>query len=617
MKMLRSVALLIAATIPFASGAHGHSKTGDQEAKDDYPVSDVSALGAASVAKEVCSAVFVSGRDAETFLAGSSKFWMLPEDKDGLGVTVDRDRSAVTLTLAKGTRAQAVFAGEAGCIALGPSQIQPSHVGAPLPPVEPNQEEKWPMGDLVETSASVDEATLSRAGVLAFAEDAHTLAFLVLHKGNLIYERYADGIDAETRLPGWSITKTLQAAIAGRMEQQGLLSLYEPISLPEWNELDDPRRHTTLADLLRMSAPISCGNGDPQFDYTAWRSHGYPFYLYTFSGPQDAYSYSVSRPPLEAGKPRGYYANCQPHVTGHLLKTTLAERGETLRSWANTNLFAPLGATSFVLEEDRAGNPLTAGYSLATARDWARLGLLYANEGVWGGERLFSKEFMSLTRAAAPYWEEPIYGGQVWLRPGSSAEECAPWPCDTYSMNGIEGQRVMIVPSRDLVVVRLGEGVGDAPSPDPDRVRPALVALDAAAAALVPALPDTRHPEADEVYAGLRRFFEALGMKDRAAFDNAVTDDFTLFEVGEVWSGDRIFNLIADSSDWSRRWTLTQPKVSVSGDQATIIYRNALRASRGDEVRVKEWLESATLKKGNDGWIVAFLHSTEIPQIRE
>lgn len=578
---------------------------------DDYAVTALSAIGAAGVVKELCSAVFVTGDDPQTFLDGSSKFWMTPEDKDGLTFNIDQDARQASLMLANGIFAQAVFLGRTGCVVQGPSRTPPSIAFDPLHNDIIRMTDDWPVGDRLNQSAkrgAFDIEALDAAVDLAFADDAHTLALLVLHKGEIVAERYAPGVAKDTRLPGWSMTKTLQAAIVGRLEEMDRVNLYARVPIPEWS--NDDRSQTTFADLLRMSAPLSCGNGDPQFDYNAWREEGYPYYLYTFSGPADAYAYSSSRPPLSEGEPRGYYANCQPHVLGRVIRDELATSGDTIAGWAEENLFAPLGMRSVVLENDRRGNALTAGYALATARDWARLGLLYARAGIWEGERLFSKEFMSFTRAPAPYWDAPIYGGQVWLR----VEDCDLWPCDTYQMNGIEGQRVVIIPSRELVIVRLGRGAGDIPSPDPNRRRPALDALDAAGEALLGIFSTTTDPRADDAAIALKGFFAALDSGDRDRFNYTITGDFSLFEEGRVWDADRIFSVVNTGEPWRRRWTISQPDIIVDGALATARYRNTLRAESDETVRVKEWLESAVLKHDGDGWRVSFIHSTTIPQ---
>ena len=130
------------------------------------------------------------------------------------------------------------------------------------------------------------------------------------------------------------------------------------------------------------------------------------------------------------------------------------------------------------------------------------------------------------------------------------------------------------------------------------------------------AIPTKRHPESDAVEAALEGFFNALGAEDRQALEATISEDFTLFEEGRVWDADTLFDVIVSPPAWNRRWTISQPSVVVADDQATISYRNTLRATNSDSVRVREWLESAVLRKSGDhGWVVSFLHSTPIRQV--
>ncbi|MGC1559561.1 MAG: serine hydrolase, partial [Bradyrhizobium sp.] len=229
----------------------------------------------------------------------------------------------------------------------------------PLPPVTVRPDVAWPQGDAPPQGnwpAEVDKAALDHAVDLAFAPDAQTAAFLVLYHGRILAERYGAGITARTRLPGWSMTKTLQATLVGALEQDRRLKLFEPAPIAEWSGASDPRRLITLADLLRMSAPISCGRGLNQpkgwFDHAAWRRDGYPESLYVFSGPDDTYAYSINRPPLAPDELRGGYKNCQPDVVGHIVQQELRKTGETVAGYATAKVFAPLGIGSMVLEPD-------------------------------------------------------------------------------------------------------------------------------------------------------------------------------------------------------------------------------------------------------------------------
>jgi CubicO group peptidase (beta-lactamase class C family) len=256
-----------------------------------------------------------------------------------------------------------VFTGATGCVALGPDGADPKVGFAPLPPVTVRPDVAWPQGDAPPQGnwpAEVDKAALDHAVDLAFAPDAQTAAFLVLYHGRILAERYGAGINARTRLPGWSMTKTLQATLVGALEQDRRLKLFEPAPIAEWSGASDPRRLITLADLLRMSAPISCGRGLNQpkgwFDHAAWRRDGYPESLYVFSGPDDTYAYSINRPPLAPDELRGGYKNCQPHVVGHIVQQELRKTGETVAGYATAKVFAPLGIGSMVLEPDRVGN---------------------------------------------------------------------------------------------------------------------------------------------------------------------------------------------------------------------------------------------------------------------
>lgn len=580
----------------------------------DFKRTDLAQLGAAAVAKEACSAVFISKRSVKDYLALASKFWMLPEDRNRIAkVAVDARHRRLTLTMATGVKGVAVFNGASGCVALGPDGAEPRIPYTPLPPVTLRSGLAWPLGDALPADAlpaDVDQAALNHAVDLAFAPDAHTAAYLVLYKGRILAERYGAGISATTRLQGWSMTKTVQATMVGALEQERRLNLFAPVPIAAWAGPNDPRRSITLADLLRMSAAISCGNSQKGwFDYAAWRRDGYPESLYVFNGPDDAYAWSVARPPLAPGEPRGVYTNCQPHIVGQVVAQELGKTGETMAGYLHAKVLAPLGMHSMVVEPDRAGHLETAAYSYATARDWARLGLLYADDGVWQGKRILSPEFMAFVRAPAPWWSAPAYGGQVWL----SQATCDPWPCDTFQMQGIEGQRVTIVPSLDLVVVRLGHGIGDDPA-DPNVPHAATRAMAAAAKALVGAIHRPVPPENKAVEAVLKGFFAALGAHDRTALKATVSPDFVLYEDGRLMTADQIFDLVA-GTPVSRRWTLTQARIETGGDLATITYRNTASFGEGAERRVPEWTETAILRRSGESWRLIALHSTRISQL--
>jgi CubicO group peptidase (beta-lactamase class C family) len=221
---------------------------------------------------------------------------------------------------------------------------------------------------------------------------------------------------------------------------------------------------------LRFVAPQ-----DPDFN----PARGYPDHLYVYTGAIDAFQWAISRPAQWLPNSVGRYRNSDPLVLNALIKRAALSRGEEYLSYPQRRLFDRLGIRHFVLETDPYGNFLLQGYELGAARDWLRLGLLYLNDGVWNGERLLPEGWSNFVRTPAPAWSQPVYGALFWLnRTGSW-----PVPEDAYYMAGSGGQFTIIVPTHDLVVVRLGHYAGDALG---------IAALARALELLIAAVPQTR-----------------------------------------------------------------------------------------------------------------------------
>lgn len=584
---------------------------------------DLSAQGVGGVVKEICSAVFVSKRDANRFLENSSKFWMLPEDKaNTTKLHVDKHKRQVSLTVGGSTTRIARYYDKAGCVLLPKGQkninFKPWSVTSKLPPAAQSD---WPLGDrgaVVNPPANIDAAKLAEAVDAAFAPDAHTAAFVVLYKGKIIAERYGADIGPDTPMPGWSMTKSLQATWVGLLEGMGKIDLFAPVPIAAWKAADDPRAGITVADLMRMSSGIACDNGPKWFDYDVWKSKGYVDSLFVFTGPSDSYAYSLAKPLEFPRGTHGEYTNCQPHVVGHIVQQTLATMNETTPAWSQRALYDKLGMRSMIVEPDASGNLLTAAYSYATARDWARLGLLYEQDGVWNGERLLSRRFMDFVQTPAPSWTAYNYGGQFWVNSGMQSRFLESLPRDSYWMAGIEGQHVVIVPSYDLVIVRLGEGKGDDPVAQRKGVITAgIKAENVAFDMLIKAIDNPQYHREREVEKVIENFFAALFPVDRKELARNVTDDFYLYDVGMTMTLEDLAGAVEKgmAKGGNRRWILSNYKVSINGDSATVIYRNS-----GDVVdekgsrRTREWLESANLRRVDGHWRLSFLHSSAIKQ---
>ncbi len=417
-------------------------------------------LGAAAYAKILCSALFVSGRD-EAEARRNSAYFLTPEsDRAHVTTVVDRDRRIVRATVRGLVTRSAGFYGDQGCV-IHPEGTEsvffaPTPVRTTLPDA---RSQAWPMGDVVPDApwpAEFDKAATDAAVGVAFSDpEALTAGMLVLHKGRIVAERYDQGVNADTQLESWSMGKSLTATLVGLLIQQGALALDAPAPVAAWQRAGDPRRAITVSHLLRMSSGLHCTSpGDP--DYAPARD-GYPAHALVYTGAIDVFRFSTSRPLQFTPGTEGRYRNCDPLTLGAIVRQLVEARGEEYLTWPQRALFDRIGIRRQVLEPDPYGNFVLSGYDYGTVRNWARLGLLYAQDGVWQGTRLLPEGFARFVSTPAPGWATPRYGGLFWVN-GTNELDAPP---DAYWMAGAGGQRVIVIPSRDLVIVRLGHMRGD------------------------------------------------------------------------------------------------------------------------------------------------------------
>jgi CubicO group peptidase (beta-lactamase class C family) len=450
----------------------------------EAPPGDPLEHSAAGFAKVLCTAVFITGRDLATAAEEDGFFVSTSEERRAVTDTVvDRERRAVHVTLPNGVRRTAKRYGDQGCVTLprGADSVRfaPVRVTSSLP--DPATQ-PWPMGDVLPMApppAEVNAAKVAAAVAAAFdPPGALTAAFVVAYQGRIIAERYQEGLDHTTQLPGWSMGKSLTATLVGQLVHEGVYDLWAPAPVDEWQRADDPRRNIRLADLLRMSSGLRfVAPQDPDHD----RSRGYPDHLYVYTGAIDAHRWAITRPAQWPPNTVGRYRNSDPLTLNHLVRKAAVARGEEYLSYPQRHLFDKLGIRRMTLETDPYGNFLLQGYEVGTARDWARLGMLYLQGGVWQGERLLPEGWVDFVRTPAPAWSEPRYGGMFWL---NRTKEW-PVPEDAYFMAGAGGQWTMIIPTHDLVVVRIGHYKGSAEGE---------MALRRALALLTEAVPQAREP---------------------------------------------------------------------------------------------------------------------------
>ena len=375
---------------------------------------------------------------------------------------IDRANKAVHVMLPNGVTRTAKYLGSQGCVTLpiGESAMnfKPVAVKSRLP--DPATQ-LWPMGDMLPQEplpTEIDAEKLKAAVNAAFQPaEALTAAFVVTWKGRLIAERYAEGVTAQTPLEGWSMGKSVTATLFGILVKDGVYDLDQPAPIPEWQTPGDPRAKIRIADILHMSSGLRIkAPQDPDYDPTG----PYPDHVYLYTGGIDSFHYAATRPLQWPPNTVGRYHNTDPVLISYLIRLGVEKRGDEYLSFPQRALFDKLGVRTMVIETDPFGNFLGQGYEVGSGRDWARLGNLFLQGGVWNGERILPEGYTKFVSTLAPACaadNRPIYGAFFWL----NGDGRYPVPRDAYYMSGAGGQTTLMIPSHDLVVVRLGHYRGE------------------------------------------------------------------------------------------------------------------------------------------------------------
>ncbi|HSL21049.1 MAG TPA: serine hydrolase [Vicinamibacterales bacterium] len=465
-----ALALLASALWPAAAQSRrdalaARAKTFELETAYVPPPGDPLEHHTSGFAKIMCSAVFITGLDPD-FAAENVGYFTSPyEERGKVGKPViDRENKAVHIAMPNGTRRTAKVFGDQGCVTLpvGKESVSFTPVRVPRHLPDPSTQ-PWPMGDVLPTGPlprELDAEKVKQAVDAAFGPaEALTAAVVVTWRGRLIAERYGPGITRHTPLESWSMGKSLTATFMGILIKDGVYSLWQPAPVPEWQKPGDPRAKIRIGDIMQMSSGLRIrAPQDPDYDPAL----GYPDHLYLYTGSVDSFHYAATRPPQWPPATVGRYRNTDPVLINYLVRLGVEKRGEEYLSFPQRALFDKIGIRTMVMETDPFGNFLTQGYELASARDWARLGNLYLNDGVWDGERILPEGFVKFVSTVAPAWEadkRPVYGAFFWI----NGEGAFPVPKDAFYMSGAGGQTTLIIPSHDLVVVRLGHYKGSRP----------------------------------------------------------------------------------------------------------------------------------------------------------
>ncbi|HRW19796.1 MAG TPA: serine hydrolase [Dermatophilaceae bacterium] len=358
-----------------------------------------------------------------------------------LRTSTSADGSSTTTTVLGVLAGQTAYAGPGGCtIGAAPQLDLPAPAQVTIDPTRnpfstapaPAPSTTW---DPLLAKAFGDDLDASGKKALG------TRAVLVIHDGRLVAERYAPGFSANTRQLGWSMAKSVTNLLVGRLVAQGRLAVTDDHLRPEWT---DRRAAITVDQLMRMTSGLSWNE-----DYDL----GTPITRMLYLEP-DMGRYAASQP--LAHEPGSY----QQYSSGstNLLCSVLRARTGSGAALPWRELYQPLGLSSAVWETDAAGTPVCSSYLWATPRDWAALGQLALQDGTWQGQRLLPEGWMARSTTVLPgQGEETGYAAGWWanrLADGSLVDPAL--PAEAYWANGHDGQRVVVVPSAKLVVVRLG-----------------------------------------------------------------------------------------------------------------------------------------------------------------
>jgi CubicO group peptidase (beta-lactamase class C family) len=266
-----------------------------------------------------------------------------------------------------------------------------------------------------------------------------TRAVLVIYKDKIIAEIYEDGFSKNTKFLGWSMTKSITATYFGILQQQGKIDINKPALVKEW--ANDDRSKITLHNLIQMNSGLEW-----EEDYGKISDVTKMLFL-----SDDMAKIQLEKPATFAPNTHWNYSSGTTNLLSGILRRQLNNHQDYLDFWY-ASLIDKIGMHSMLIEPDMAGNFVGSSYGWATARDWAKFGLLYLHEGNWNGEQIFDKSWAKYVATPTPT-SNGEYGGHFWLNAGGKYPDV---PKDMYFCGGFQGQKVIIIPSKDLVIVRFG-----------------------------------------------------------------------------------------------------------------------------------------------------------------
>ena len=418
-------------------------------------LSDTLPISSGHAAKTICSNVFISGRDAENvFKKDIAPLHFLFAITD---FKVDPKTKSVIADAFGFAKLRAIYRDGCGCTILrgiAEDEFKQQEIGyIPPPQFFTGQRSKlpWPAGDhgpVDSLPPGIDAVMLDKAMAAAFAEPnpqipRKTRAVVIVYDGKLIAERYAPGFDLNTPQLGWSMSKSVTNALVGVLVKEGKLQLNSAAPVPEWQRADDPRQKITLDQLMRMSAGLEFNEAYAPFSDA----------VHMFYDSQDFAAYAALKPLEAEPDTKWNYSSGTANIIARIVRQAVEKEHVNYYEYLYQNLFLKIGMLSLVMEPDPSGTFVGSSYMFATPRDWSRY-------GIWDGERILPEGWVKYTTTPTSQAPKGEYGALFWLNTGAAgnpSDRLMPSvPPDVFYARGFQEQRVFIVPSRKLVLVRFG-----------------------------------------------------------------------------------------------------------------------------------------------------------------
>lgn len=400
-------------------------------------------------AKNACSCAFIQGRTKESI------------NKEELGsfplslgsIEIDYSDSSVTGSVYGMAKRKAIYRSGFGCTLVnGLSETVVRSQKFAVPAFGKVPDTSWD-AEKPTDSLTINKQKLEAAIATAFQPQYNdkpvgTKAVLIVHGNRIIAEKYASGYDQNSMFLGWSMAKSVTAALIGILVKQGKLDPSQPAPVAAWRQVKDGRQEIRTEDLLQQTSGL-----DFRENYSSYSNATNMLF-----NKGDMAGYTEGLPLKAKAGTEFYYSSGNSNILSGIIRSTEGEKEYHLFPY--TELFHKIGMNHTLMEPDASGNFVGSSYIWASARDYARFGMLYLNDGMWKGERILPEGWVkrSVTPPSANRLKN--YGYQFWLNginENDPSQKEFPWaPDDLYYADGYGGQRIYIIPSKQLVAVRLG-----------------------------------------------------------------------------------------------------------------------------------------------------------------